>query len=176
MYIHNKHKRHKMSSKQPIKGNLSPTTPGTPVRIALAVESIITVLFGIYWVLTPSHYLTKLLFVPSSQISPVTIIILQWFGLCNFYLGIYFWTLVGNTKEAVGARLAVYRWINPFEFLWMVTMLWQAWSLDDAESGDLRWGVLGLVAMLMPSMWWRAWIIYVRPEWCGVWFEGGKEN
>ncbi|KAG9185566.1 hypothetical protein G6011_06897 [Alternaria panax] len=148
-----------------------PPTSGNIIRVALAIESVITVGAGIYFLLFPRHYLSRAMGAAAAQVTITALQITQQCGAANIFVGAGVGLYISNSRAAIESRKTLYRFILGWELLFLPLLAWQGLMM---EGGMPRSSLLGAIGQFVPFVAWRTFTLCCKPEWFGEYQERKK--
>lgn len=147
---------------------IDPSAPGTIIRIILAAESAFNVFLAIPMIFDAKEALGRMYLSDGKSAAPHAASIFQLFGISLAAMTVPMVLAIPNKTGAVEARRITYQMLASFETLALALSFWQASVLGEAGSGlnpsKVIWG-LGLGMGLALAF--RAWVLFVKPEWMG---------
>ncbi|KAF2855536.1 hypothetical protein T440DRAFT_463936 [Plenodomus tracheiphilus IPT5] len=152
-------------------GGVDPSAPGTIIRGALAVESVVTVGVGAYFMFFPRHYLIHTMGATAAQATKTAIQCAQQYGAANVLVGATVGLFTSNSRVSIEARPILYRVVLVFELLYAPFLVWQGLTTQD---GMPRSALFAAAAQFVPFVAWRVFTLGWKPEWFGRYLEGKK--
>ncbi|GIZ46172.1 hypothetical protein CKM354_000931000 [Cercospora kikuchii] len=143
---------------------VDPAAAGSVIRIALAVESALTVGMGAYYICFPRHFLAQTMGAAASQVTTAAIQAAQQYGATIAFVGAVVGLHFPNTKLAIESRQPLYRAILAFEVLYVPLLVWQAYTM---EGGMSKSALLSTAWQFAPFIAWRIFTLGWKPEWFG---------
>lgn len=150
---------------------VDPAATGNVIRVALAVESALTVGMGAYYIFFPRHFLAQTMGAAPSQVTTAAIQAAQQYGATVAFVGAIMGLHFPNTKIAIEARRPLYRAILAFEILYVPLLVWQGYTM---EGGMSKKALLFTAWQFAPFVAWRTFTLGWKPEWFGRYLEGKK--
>jgi len=151
---------------------VDPSAPGTVMRVALGVESLLNVPFAGMALFTPAAFL-KLLASDPSSITPLA-------EMCSRYYGV---TVVGltapmilgvfNNRAAIESRPYSYLMLASAEAGMLSTALWVIFGPGNS-SGFATEAMWSMLKQIGPAFLWRLFVFFRKPEWFGRYREVKK--
>lgn len=147
---------------------IDPSAPGTIVRIVLAAESAYNIFLAIPMIFDAKEALGRMYLSDGKSAAPHAASIFQLFGISLAAMTVPMVLAIPNKPGAVETRRTTYQMLASFETLALPLSFWQAWVAGEAGSGlnpsKVIWGLgLGMGVALG----FRAWVLFVKPEWMG---------
>ncbi|KAH7089518.1 hypothetical protein FB567DRAFT_520912 [Paraphoma chrysanthemicola] len=162
-----------MSRTAPSPGQVDPSAPGNIIRIALAVESVLTVGISAYYIFFPRHYLLRTLGTASAQVTTTALQMTQQFGAVGVLTGAGVGLFVPNTKSVIELRQPLYRALLAFELAFVPLLLWQGFMMADGIPKD---SMVSTALQFVPFVAWRIFTLGWKPEWFGRYLDGKKSE
>lgn len=122
------HHWQKMSPTSSSLRRVDPSAPGSIIRVALAFESLFTVVGGVHYMFFPRHYLPHTMEVAATQVTTTALQLTQQFGAVIVLLGATVALFIPNTKTAIKSRQILYFVLLVFELLYIVISTTQCLS------------------------------------------------
>lgn len=143
---------------------VDPAATGHVIRVALAVESALTVGMGAYYIFFPRHFLVQTMGAAASQVTTTALQAAQQYGATIAFVGAVVGLHFPNTKLAIESRQPLYRAILAFEVLYVPLLVWQAYTM---EGGMSKSALLFTAWQFAPFIAWRIFTLGWKPEWFG---------
>lgn len=157
-------------------GRIDPQASGKPVRIALVIEAVATLLSGFAVIVRP-HLLVSHL-TDTSNITPLSLLLTQVVGVLSLVFGALCTLAVPNTPHAVASRKPLYWVLGLGELGVLILLVWHLALYDDAmlpsQMPATRQGLYKGIQQMGPMIVWRAFVVFVRPQWFGRWVQNEK--
>jgi hypothetical protein len=160
-----------MSPTAPSSREADPSAPGNIIRVALAFESILTVVVSAYYVFFPRHYLIHMMGAAPAQTTTTALQFTQQYGAVGILIGAGVALFIPNTKTAIDCRQTLYLALLAFELFFIPLLLWQAFMMDGGMPKD---SLLVVVGQFVPFIVWRVFVLGWKPAWFGHSREGKK--
>lgn len=150
---------------------VDPSAPGNIIRAALALESLVTVGTGTYYMFFPRHYLLHAMEAAAAEVTTTALQVVQQFGAATILVGATVGLFISNAKNAIESRQILYSVILVFELLYIPLLMWQTFMM---EGGIPRKSSLASASLFVPWVVWRIFTLGWKPEWFGRYQEGRK--
>ncbi|KAJ5478749.1 hypothetical protein N7530_004258 [Penicillium desertorum] len=150
---------------------VDPSAPGNIIRAALALESLVTVGAGTYFMFFPRHYLLHAMEAAAAEVTTTALQLVQQFGAVNILVGATVGLFTSNAKNVIESRQILYSVILVFELLYIPLLMWQTFMM---EGGMPRKSLLASASQFVPFVVWRIFTLVWKPEWFGRYQEGRK--
>jgi hypothetical protein len=160
-----------MSPTTPSHQGVDPSTSGNIIRAAFAVESVLTVSVGAYFVFFPRHYLLRMMGAAAAQVTTTALQMTQQYGAANILVGAGIGLFIPNTRLAIESRQILYRTVLVFELAYIPLLVWQAFMM---EGGIPKSSLLASAGQFVPFVLWRAFALCCKPKWFGRYQERKK--
>ncbi|KAF2813211.1 uncharacterized protein BDZ99DRAFT_517493 [Mytilinidion resinicola] len=151
---------------------VDPSNPGTILRVALGLESIINLPFAGWALFYPASFLGLLASNPS-QITPVAEMASRYYGVTVLGMTAPMVFGVFNNRGAIESRPYSYLMLAGAEAGMLSTALWVIYG-PGAASGfapDAAWSLLKQIG---PAFLWRLFVFLKKPQWFGRYKEAKR--
>jgi hypothetical protein len=139
---------------------------GTPIRIALALEALVTFAFATYLLVFPQHAVSQLATTPKYA-GPLAETLVQFFAMISYGMVLALAAGIPNTAFSVNLRSPIYIYIAASETLLIGLFSWLEYSSGQHLTGVkepiasfLSWNFVAMVG-------WRVFVLTIVPEWFG---------
>lgn len=153
---------------------VDPSAPGNVMRYALGFETMANAFGGTWMVFFPQSFLGMLVN-SSSDITPAAVTWTQVTGALVYALATPLVLGIPNTRRGIESRAPTYYTLAAGEVGVVAVALYKAFAFGDA-SGWSRNALLAASAVLAPTLAWRFYVLFGKPEWIGRYREISRKN
>jgi hypothetical protein len=151
---------------------VDPQAPGTVMRVALGIESLLNIPFGGMALFYPATFL-KLLVSDPASITPAAEMCSRFYGVTVFGITAPMILGVFNNRAAIESRPYSYLMLAGMEFGMFATAAWVIKG-PGAASGFAPGAMRELYKQIGPAFLWRLFVFFVKPQWFGRYREVNK--
>jgi hypothetical protein len=144
---------------------VDPSAPGTVMRGALAFEAMANAIGGTWMVFFPQRFLNLLVSSPM-QITGAAVTWTQLTGSLVYALATPVIMGIPNSRRGIESRAPTYYTLAAGEVGVVAVAMYKAFVFGDS-SGWSRSALLAVCATLLPTLAWRFYVLFWRPEWIG---------
>jgi hypothetical protein len=144
---------------------VDPSAPGNVMRYALGFETMANAIGGTWMVFFPQHFLS-LLVNSSKDITPTAVTWTQVTGALVYALATPLILAIPNTRRGIETRAPTYYTLAAGEVGVVAVALYKAFVFGD-DSGWSTGALLAASAVLAPTLAWRMYVLFGKPEWIG---------
>jgi hypothetical protein len=144
---------------------VDPSAPGSVMRYALGFETMANAIGGTWMVFFPQTFLSMLVN-SSSDITPTAVTWTQVTGALVYALATPLILGIPNTRRGIESRAPTYYTLAAGEVGVVAVALYKAFVFGD-DSGWSRNALLAASAVLAPTLAWRFYVLFGKPEWIG---------
>lgn len=145
---------------------IDPSAPGTVVRYAMLLESILNLPFAVFCLAYPRVGL-EFFFTNPSEVTPAAESLLQLYGLVPVFLSVILWAACQNTQSGIESRRLTYYMFLSAEIMMISLWVWQGWVIGEEKSGWKKSGLQAAIVNIAPLVLFRSFALFVKPEWFG---------
>jgi len=158
-----------LTSTSPIE--VDPSAPGTVMRWALGIESILNLPLAAMTIFTPAAFLKLLSSEPA--ITPLAEMCARYYGVTVIGLTAPMVLGVFNNRTAIESRPYSYLMLGSAEAGMLATALWVIAGPGNASgfTTEAMWSILKQIG---PAFLWRIFVVTQKPEWFGRYREVKK--
>ncbi|OAL38304.1 hypothetical protein AYO20_02363 [Fonsecaea nubica] len=153
---------------------VDPSNPGTVIRVALGVETVLNIVVGGYIVFCPQHFVGLLVSTPA-MITPSLIAAVRQYGAFATSLAVPTALGIPNTRRGIESRVTVYAFLGSAEVCITLVSLYLALVGGDG-SGFSKTAMLASAAAFASGLSWRLLVLLVYPQWLGAYRLSAKEE
>ncbi|KAH7063044.1 hypothetical protein B0J12DRAFT_157137 [Macrophomina phaseolina] len=161
---------------------IDPAQPGTPVRLALVVESLGNLAFAVPFALNPAQTFRDFLLpdaAPPAAPSAEAAALARAYAVIVLGITAGMLLSVPSRAGAVEWRRMFYATSAATEIMYVPLLAWQAWGAGQGVAGTgcdpgklVRLWALPMGVLLA----WRAWVFVVKPGWFGSYRIAGRKG
>ena len=158
---------------------IDPSAPGTIIRHALAIESLLNILFAAYIFYTPASFLSFLASSTNpltSPITPLTETFALLFGIMILTITIPMLLAIPNTRRGFELRVPVYTYLGSSEVMLVALFTYLYVVVGENGSGMSDKSLLFAASNLALPMGFRAYVLWVKPQWIGRYHDASGEK
>ncbi|CAD0093450.1 unnamed protein product [Aureobasidium vineae] len=153
---------------------VDPSAPGNVMRYALGFETMANAIGGTWMVFFPQSFLGMLVN-SSSDITPTAVTWTQVTGALVYALATPLILGIPNTKRGIESRAPTYYTLSAGEVGVVAVALYKAIVYGD-DSGWSRNALLAASSVLAPTLAWRFYVLFGKPEWIGRYREVARKG
>ncbi|KAF2739824.1 hypothetical protein EJ04DRAFT_508283 [Polyplosphaeria fusca] len=153
--------------------SLDPSATGTPIRIILAADALLTVAFGTGIFLYPHHAASYLALEPS-LITPLVETLIQIFAVFMYTIAFKIMLCLPNSRRAIETRIPTFYMLAYSEVLLIAFFTYLFVFKSEKESGISEKAVASAAVNMAPPLAFRVFVLVVKPHWVGRYADGAK--
>lgn len=151
---------------------MDPTTPGTFIRYAMAIEGALNILGALPMLLIPATLLHHITTSPLEVID-TSVALLQWIGALILGITPQLFLAIPNTRTAIESRRMVYLTLGAGELSLPAVFMLQAYG-SNAGVRITRNALVLATGILVPLVLFRSYVLFAKPSLLGRYKVDGK--